>query len=163
MFTFSIVLWGIALATSVVAQNYPGCKGGLYADIGKAISSYPPAQTYCSFKFPVPAQTTTIAAPTSTLTSTVLTTTTTTGTTTVTSTVATTTTSYTATMLSTTTITTTITFFLAKRGADPTAEWWKSVLLQASAFVGAICTCIKKPKTSTVTITPLTSTTTTST
>lgn len=43
------------------------CAGGVYADAASLLTSFAPAQAYCSSKFPVPATTKTIIAPTSTV------------------------------------------------------------------------------------------------
>ncbi|KAF9691635.1 hypothetical protein EKO04_010498 [Ascochyta lentis] len=139
MYLNGLAFWAATLSSSVLAQTYPGCKGGVYALIGKDISKYPPAQTFCSSKFPAPVQTSTIVAPTQTKTQTVYATVTTSGTATVTTTYSTSTSTLTAfeTDTETVTTTTTVTVAYAKR-ADPTADKWKSVLSQASAFVGAI-------------------------
>ncbi|UPX21042.1 uncharacterized protein EKO05_0011248 [Ascochyta rabiei] len=164
MYLTGLAFCAAAFLTSVHAQSYPGCKGGLYALVGRDVSKYPPAQTFCSSKFPVPVQTSTIVAPTQTRAQTVYITATTTGTATVTTTYSTSTSTLTTHETATITFetTTTITVPYAKR-ADPTSDKWKSILSQASAFVGAVCTCIEKPKTTSVTTTPTVTATTTAT
>lgn len=77
---FSLAFCAMILVNSALAQNYRGCKGRLYANIGMFNSKHPPAQSYCSSKFPMHVQTSTVTAPTATVTAIIPVTTTTTGT-----------------------------------------------------------------------------------
>ncbi|KAM7210041.1 hypothetical protein V8F06_014576 [Rhypophila decipiens] len=169
------------LAPSLVSAATP-CSG-IPKIIGDSLSGYPPAQSYCSSKYPLSPVTSTVTAPrpTVTLFNTVSTTVATTVTTatappvtayvtvlaTATQTVATITdtdlTTTTSTELTTSTFTTVVP--LKKRSVDkrngrprpthtPQASVWSSLLAQASVVVASACTCLETRPTVVVTTTP---------
>lgn len=57
------ILVGLLILSSHAAAAAPGCAGGLYALIATRLSSFQPAQSYCTTKYPVAPATATKTAP----------------------------------------------------------------------------------------------------
>ena len=57
------ILVGLLILSSHAAAAAPGCAGGLYALIATRLSSFQPAQSYCTTKYPVAPATKTKTAP----------------------------------------------------------------------------------------------------
>ena len=68
------LLFSVFLLSGVDAAN-PLCKGGIFAEYASKVAGYAVTQKYYSQYFPVPATTTTVVAPVSTVVATVATTT----------------------------------------------------------------------------------------
>ncbi|KAF2487689.1 hypothetical protein BDY17DRAFT_16588 [Neohortaea acidophila] len=183
LFLLSTLATADLAAVSCPAQA--SCTG-FVGSIASALKGYPQASTFCSDKFPVPSQTCTSVAPTLTITVTAVaaTATTTVATNTITDTASTITNTATITVTptittttvetdsetDTTTVTATITSYQSainkrdrhgERGGDPRSSKLKSLQSEASSFVGAVCTCLETPASTTATITPTTNTTVT--
>lgn len=171
----SALVWTSILVDLAACTTCPGslCKGGPPAALAAVLQGYPAAQTFCSSKHPVPGQTCTSIAPTTTVYSTIATSSSATivetqtfaataPTTTITSTISVTPTvtvtqSNTATAAETDYVITTV-FQNAnqKRNArgDIRASWLSSLRTKASVFVGSVCTCLETPASTIVTSTP---------
>lgn len=69
--------YSFVLLSALFSVTFPSvqaavpCPGGLYGLVASNLALYKPAQTYCSSKYPVPAVTSTVTAPTATETTTV--------------------------------------------------------------------------------------------
>ena len=63
MHVTSKVLAGFLILSSHAVAAAPGCAGGIYALIATQLSSFQPAQSYCTTKYPVAPATKTKTAP----------------------------------------------------------------------------------------------------